>query len=51
MQLVFGSQILHEATMYYPMRSVRDRRWHNSNFSLKIETNYESECPPCPPLY
>ena len=24
MQLVFGSQILHEATMYYPMRSVRE---------------------------
>ena len=26
-QAVFGSQVLHEATMYYPMRSVRTSRY------------------------
>jgi len=34
-KLVFGSHVLHEATMYYPMRSLRSDRYtliHNLNF-------------------
>ena len=32
-QAVFGSQVLHEATMYYPMRSVRTSRYSTVQYS------------------
>ena len=32
-QAVFGSQVLHEATMYYPMRSVRTSRYCTVQYS------------------
>ena len=32
-QAVFGSQVLHEATMYYPMRSVRTSRYSTVHYS------------------
>lgn len=34
---VYGSHSLHEVTMYYPMRSIRDHTWrliHNINFNM-----------------
>ena len=35
-QAVFGSQVLHEATMYYPMRSVRTSRYCTVQYSTVL---------------
>ena len=35
-QAVFGSQVLHEATMYYPMRSVRTSRYSTVQYSTVL---------------